>query len=717
MRKTHIGRSRFLVAVLIALLLGPLVGLAPAAKSVRAATSADPNEEIVYIDPNGVIRVLDPYGGEPRVQWYSPTGSWKDACLGDVNDDGDLEIVSIGKTSTGNTKIAVFDPVIASGTVVPDQTIPLDDGIPWDTFYENEIAGTPQIVSCGDFDAGIPGDEFLYSYKGAGGTNVVVMNAASLDSSTGKPTGRDWKVHLEFNDGDADREWRFARSGDVNDTGSDEAILVDSQNALTRFDVFDVDQNFLRIDGKNSDSENIRKVAVGQIIEGGGDEIAEIRSGKPGSDALKVYKWDSTDYELNTDEAWAFSPQPEYVFLADLSGNGDKEVLFLRKHPDDNGARLIMLDKWGDDQKNQLEIEESLDDIEGGAENEFKLGAGGDVDGDGRDEIIIASSSRIIIFRDPHPGGSVGSGSRTEVLRETNNDTLLVGDLDSQGFIRGPVFGTDVSLVSASVPVGTSVQAGSFTISNIGSGSPVDFSIATSLPNWVRVSPMSGVTPQKVTVTFDATNESVGTKSYMLQITSSAEVVNKPYNIDLEMTVASAALTPQPSAANFIYFPCSPPVTDTMQMEVDVKGTMGLNFQAVVIGVPESSAAGTANIEGTISGGEVTPDGSVILYNNAGSSTTYPAAPTVSASAVVTDIVWPNDVAWITQASSVTNTVPAGVTLSVDPTMFGADFSKEHAVLVLVADTRAGSPPDNVAIVPIMMMCSQDRVLAPTLRR
>jgi len=150
-----------LVAALIALLLGPLAGFAPGAQSVQAAASADPNEEIVYIDPDGVIRVLDPYGDEPRVQWYSPTASWNDACLGDVNDDGDLEIVAIGETSAGNTKIAVFDPVIASGTVVPDQTIPEDDGIPWDTLYEDEIAGSPQIVSCGDFDAGIDGDENL----------------------------------------------------------------------------------------------------------------------------------------------------------------------------------------------------------------------------------------------------------------------------------------------------------------------------------------------------------------------------------------------------------------------------------------------------------------------------------------------------------------------------------------------------------------------------
>ena len=102
---------------------------------------------------------------------------------------------------------------------------------------------------------------------------------------------------------------------------------------------------------------------------------------------------------------------------------------------------------------------------------------------------------------------------------------------------------------------------------------------------------MSGATPATINVTFDATNEPVGVKSFTLQLSSSAEVVNKPFPVQLEMTVEAAALSMDPFAANFVYFPCSLPITDTQQMVVDIGGTSGLNFDAAIIGVPDASAA------------------------------------------------------------------------------------------------------------------------------
>ena len=698
---------------LIALLAGPVTGMIVSTAPAYAVGSADPSEEIVYIDPNGMIKVLDTQGS-PLVEWFSPTGGWKDAALGDVNDDGDLEIVAIGEDG-GNVKVAVFDPVIASGSVDPNKKIPAVDGIPWDTLYEASFPGSPEIVLSDDFDSAIPGDELLYAFQdGVGVSHVVVMNAAILGAN-GKPTGRDWKQHVEFVDPEAGRTWRFGRSGNINGKGSAEAVLVDSKSSKTRMDVFEVDGGFVRIDGKNSDSDTIRKVAVGQIIAGGSDEIAEIRTTKPGSDSLKIYKWVAEDGELNTDEAWAFSPQPEYVFLADLKGNGDKEVLFLRKNSDENGSRLIMVDDWGDDQKQQIEIEISLADIEGGKDNEFKLGAGADVDGDGRDEIIIASGSRIVVFRDPH--ASVDANTRTEYLRETNNDTLVVGDLDSQGYIQGPVFGADKNLIEASLPTGTSRGGFTVRLTNASSNDNVDFSVVQPVPSWVKVSPLTGVTPATLNITFDATQIPVGVRRHTLQITSNAEVVNKPFPIELVMTVEPAALTTNPLSASFVYFPCTPPVNEPMDIVINVEGTSGLNYAAVILAVPEIGAAGAGPLAGNITGGEVDDKGMVVLYDDTGNSARFPAAarqPEVSASSSIT---WSHDVGWITEATSITNTVPSTVSLTVDPSTLGDAFHLEQALMIFVADTRAGSPPDNIDILPITMMCAQDKILAPAVLR
>src|SRR5690606_13573169 len=72
-------------------------------------TSSDPSDEIVYIDADGVIRVLDPQG-DPLVEWFSPSGGWRTVALLDVNNDGDMEIAAMGQNGD-NVKIAFFDPV------------------------------------------------------------------------------------------------------------------------------------------------------------------------------------------------------------------------------------------------------------------------------------------------------------------------------------------------------------------------------------------------------------------------------------------------------------------------------------------------------------------------------------------------------------------------------------------------------------------------------
>src|SRR3954466_2715707 len=71
-----------------AMLIGQVAAFLALPRPAKAALSADPNGEIVYIDDNGVIRVLDTQGS-PLVQWFSPDGGWDQIVLLDVNNDGD----------------------------------------------------------------------------------------------------------------------------------------------------------------------------------------------------------------------------------------------------------------------------------------------------------------------------------------------------------------------------------------------------------------------------------------------------------------------------------------------------------------------------------------------------------------------------------------------------------------------------------------------------
>ncbi len=711
------------VAAVIALLAGPIMGMVLNISPVHAAASAEPSEEIVYIDDaNGVIHVLD-LEGSPLVQWVSPTGGWRDIALGDVNGDNDLEILAIGDGSiAGSTKIAIFDPVVTSPSAGQDGVI---NGIPWATLYTLEVAGAPEIIVAGDFDSNIPGDEFLYSHRIAGDkAEVVVMNAASLGPG-GLPTGRNWKVHVTYVDQTEGREWRYGAAGNINGTGSDEAVLIDSKAGDNPdldyiMDVFDVDQGFKRIDGKSAGGERLEKIAVGQVIEDGPEELVESRSAKPGNDSLRVYRWDSGDAELTTDEGYEFWPSPRFVFLADLSGNGDQEVIFLRDNEgdeddddedDDPGGRLVTVNDWGDDQDDVIDIADYLTFLEGGEDNEFKVGAGGDVDGDGRDEIIIASDSRIVVFPEPHRT----LAGWAEYVLEINNDVIKVGDLDATPLVAGPAFGTDKSLVEAAIPTGTTGGDTAVSLSNVATTDNVDFYIIQDLPRWLNVSPLSGYTPSVLNFSFDATNLSIGVYRHTVRITSNADVTNKPYEVSVVLTVEPATLLFQPGAAGFTYFPCEPPVNITSTMEIEVGGTRGLTFHAAILPVPELGAAGATPLTGKITGGEI-DNGVMVLYDEFGNSarlnTLSPAS--ISAGEAVT---WPHDVPWIVEATSPRTVVPSSVTLRVNPFVLGDSFDLSQAVMVFVADTRAGSPPDNVKVLPINVMCAQDVIRVPSLHR
>ena len=130
----------------LAFLIAVALGVGPGSPVAYATTgAANVEDELVYLDPDGVIRVLDPQApaGNPSVAWSSPTGGWRYFALGDFNADGDMEIVAVG-VNGGANRLAVFDPVaegVSSGRA--DGVI---NGIPWVELYNVELPGEPLVV-------------------------------------------------------------------------------------------------------------------------------------------------------------------------------------------------------------------------------------------------------------------------------------------------------------------------------------------------------------------------------------------------------------------------------------------------------------------------------------------------------------------------------------------------------------------------------------------
>lgn len=704
-------RRRSLHYLLVTVLLAQVVALAASIHTAQAATSADPAEEIVYVDSEGIIRVLDTQG-DPLVQWFSPTGGWHWIALGDVNDDGDQEIVAAGRDGDW-VRVAVFDPVVASGATDPNKKI---NGIPWDILYEVRFPGQAQFIYAGDYDAGVPGDEIVIGYRdGVGTTYVDIWNANSLGPD-GKPTGRDWKPHIQKSF--TNEKYEFVTSGQIIEGGTEEIILFDRTSVETRFDVFRPDQDFERVDGKRSDNDRFRMAAIGQIRAGGDEETAvAVSASRPDKASLIIYRTDDDD-ELSADKDFAFAPQPEHVFLADISGNGDQEVFFLRKYPErKEGPRLIMRDEWGSDRNRHPEIELAL--MDEGSRNEFQIGAGGDVDGDGKDEVVIARDNRIRIFTRPDQNVTNSSSWVDYANISSDRDNLVIGDLDAIGFTQGPVLTVDKTLIEASLSAGTISGEYIFTVSNIATPDPV--TINALLPaglGWATLNPATSTItagqPATFRVRFNATNLPPGRYSSTITLTSPQPVTNQPLSIALDLTVIPPKLQPEPGGLSIYQVPCdltdcSPaeeaerngPITRTIR----IGGSNDLVYQAAIVGMPDDvvSAASEGGFQGEIKGGEIDEQGRMVLYDANGN--TRVIGGEVSAAAVHTN-TWTIDanVDWIVSAYSDNNGVPSTLTLVLDPTKLEATNDVERAILVLVADTRAGSPPENVKLVQIEIL-------------
>jgi hypothetical protein len=682
-------------------------------RPVSAALSADPNAEIIYIDDNGVIRVLDTQG-DPLVQWVSPNAGWEQIVLLDVSHDGDLEILALDILGETSLVVTVFDPVLAQGSMDPNKQI---NGIPWDELWTTTIEGEGEYIVAGDFDANIPGDEFAVGFRHGDTSLVQIYNANSLGTD-GRPTGRDWKVHIQKEYPNI--EYTYGVSGQLNGEGAEELILFDPESDTTRMDTYRPDQDMFLTDEEYSSNDRFKYGATGKLEEDGNDWLVAILTVSDADrTSLRTYEM-ASDGELEEDLRLAFAPQPDWVFLADIRGNGDKEVLFLRNYPEgQEGPRLIMRDDWGDDQgQNEDLIEWAL--MDDGADNEFRAGAGGDVDGDGRDEIILLRDDRIRVYHRPE-NGDEGSSNYNDYMRNTDNEriNLLAGDLDRNGFVTGPILIVTYDLLDATVPAGTTSRQFIVQATNTGTdGSiPVNAIIPSGARSWAKVEPVRASTPATFRVTLDATALEPG--EYRTTMTLSAEGSNVLFNdfvIGIRLAVVPPIIEPNPPILSMYRFPCEDdPCSDEEIAErnepftatIALDGSTDLAFRAAILGVPPqggdaATTAGVAGLPGAIARG-VIENGNIVLYDTLGNSRTLGSDLVSAAATHTTTIMLDPLLTWITTATVESDIIPTDISLGIDPSILGEDFQREHAVLILVADTRAGSPNGNVTLVPIQL--------------
>jgi len=330
------------------------------------------DEEIIYIDGDGRIRVIDTnQTGPTLVDWESPDVSFTDFAVGDFNADGDYEIVGI-KGGAGGPLIVIYDPVILPGTLTgTDRT---DNGIHWEELYRSPLGAPPILIETGDFDPDTPGDEIVYVLQiGAIASNVfIIKRDLSLPTESINNAARTWTPFVSS--GNFPRVWQHIEIGQIDEMGADEIVLTDGtrepeddDGIRSKIAAFRVDDGGLASRTPFFERENAatswRFAEIAEMNGRAGAEIIATRSSANLLPNLFIFEYDMQRRTIRDlgdgcpdepheslscpDDVFSLrlAPSPKWTFAADVNGNGQEEAFFLRNVINNqNPIRLFGLD-------------------------------------------------------------------------------------------------------------------------------------------------------------------------------------------------------------------------------------------------------------------------------------------------------------------------------------------------------------------------------------
>lgn len=624
-----------------------------------AAQTVSKDDEIVYLDAQGYIRVYDfAQTNTPAVTWVSPVGGWVDFAVGDLNGDGDSEIVAV-QGATGSGRLTIYDPVITSGAIVANQ---LFNGIPWRILYDTTVAGAPYLVTTGELDAAVAGAEIVYAAllntEDEDDTNDEVTLSLLLSTDT---AGSAWRQFAQRTTSGS--PWRQITVGNLDEAAPAEVVLVDKEGAL---EIYRLNAPSLtRIFSNESDSRPWQATTVARFFSVGLPGLAAARSASPGFHSFVVLVYD-TDEESDFRDAHSeyFLPAPEQLFAGDINGNGDEEIFFLRSVPSTvaNLPRLVMRNRGTDAPP---AFEQALD-----TDNGFGGGAAGDLDSDGRAEVVVMRNNKLRIFTQLEV-----NASSTEYTppATTNARTIHTGNLDRNGYLKTPTFSlSPATSVQSTLAAGEQSAPGTFTVSNVGQGGSIPFTLRSQgSPGWIRLSNTTGQTLGTFTLSFDARLLTAGVYTTTILIESSNnQVSNAPLSLSAKLTVR-AGLTPRSLGMVVNASSCGADAADlTVPLEID--GPTGMTFVAKIVTTTGEARSRADGIE------------------------------------------WPSAAPWV--AAQSTNSTPTTMQLTFSPQKL-TDPETTPLVQATLELTAADAQGTQVRRVPLILLCTQAQLYLPLITR
>jgi len=501
-----------LLAAWILTLPGALLAQGP---SPRAQATTDGIDEIVVVGTDGYVYAYDYQG---RQVFKSPENGWQLVTTGDLNGDGDHEIIAVG----GN-RIKAYDPQIVN------------------TEYDFDVTYTGSSGSFKKVGVGylVGGDDRLdiALIRSVGGTESRIVIYKTTSTSPAKDVQflfTNWdNFAIADYDGDGDEDFALTYWNNSYPSGV--------KSWLELWKGHDPSQ---RLEGSSTNglySDLVWfDIAAGNFVTDNGNKVELV--GSQNVNNIRVLKWSSKKLK----DVWSVGPAFEFVAAADFRGDGDAQVAMLRNVS--SGVSLQFARSGNSNMKPWASIS--------GLGTGWLNLAAGNLDTEKlKKEAVIIKSNLIRVYLQPQNGqngedtyldcNTIGNCFEAFNLSGQLNGELAVGDLGINFKTVTPYEVTPATLVhtvvqSSTVPsdtfyiygekaVGVPLRWGAVVLSDVSArrlqrlaARHSDLSLSVTpdglsyrgdggtgqLPivNWVTLSAYTGTTPSTLTVAYSDTH-------------------------------------------------------------------------------------------------------------------------------------------------------------------------------------------------------------------
>ncbi|NOZ71070.1 MAG: VCBS repeat-containing protein [Chloroflexi bacterium] len=506
-----------LAALMLLVAVWALIAVLPGQASVAESI---PDDEVAFINSSGNVQIVDPspVTGTP-FNWTSSSGGWTDMAVLDSNGDGVDEIIAIG----GN-RAQILAPYVPGGTAPS---------------FSKTIAGAYQFnwVATGDI---VPGDQ--------GRDEILLQHTDVLDGQTayrvliydGNADGTQW---TEVYNALFGIPWLRIEMGDVDGLEGDEVVMArvgpqdnrDKRLKIMKYvsgtsfaTLFEQVYNFPWVD-----------MAIGNTHDNNGtlEEIVINRDGVA-KGAGSVPSFLVFQYHANSlsdapnSQAFYYPPWSD-IATGDVNASGDDEVFMVRDPAGTPSGVSLLGRNWGTDAFPSAWTSPGIQ--LGNNYQEVELG---DVDGDGKDELLVAQPSSYRIYWDP--GTTISSfDDYPTALRDPVS--IKLGNFDGEGVSTEPQkLAVSVTSLQFEMTRGEANPAPvTFQVTNAGGGGAIAYNVTRQIDgNWLDVTPYDGSTPGTETVSINASNLAAGTYDGTITVTAVNDtVLDSPQIIQVRLIV------------------------------------------------------------------------------------------------------------------------------------------------------------------------------------